>query len=386
MKRLPFIIVVLLLALSLACGGKTTPVAIIEKTAEATVEKDEPASGGDTEKTVEATKAAETEEPKDQPSSGGNNAFHVDSGAFEELDSYRSEMDISFTPDGGETGKIHVIQEATTDPVAQRIVMSMVGEFPGTETAIGGEELDVEVIMIGDKQWMRIGETWIQTSVDSSEAINMDGMAGLQETFIDPDNLNALSENDLKLIGEEKINGINTKHYSAEYDSLWGKLGINSEDIESGKADIWIAAESNLPQFVVRMKFEVKGKLDVGDTGEDVKGTMIMDMEVTDINQPISIEAPKDALSSGLPEDVPEYPGAEGLSAMGGMIMFSTTDSVEDVTAFYEKELEEAGWTAAEVSFLGPSWTKDNREFSLLVTEEEDTEKTSVVIMINEGE
>ncbi len=401
MKRLTLMIVVLLLALSLACGGskatpeKATPegqgtAKTVEATAEKTVEKEAPS----TNKTVEATEAPkETEEPKEtptekaQPSGGDNAAFHIDSGAFEELDSYRSEMNISFTPADGDEGTIHIIQEATTDPAAQHLVMDMAGSFPGAEAMSGGEPFAIEVVVIEDQQWMNFGGMWMQTSSDSEDALNMDDMSGLQETFVNPDNLNSLSEEEgLKLIGDEEVNGINTKHYSAEYDALWGKLGIDSEDIESGSADIWVASQSGLPQFVVKMEFNVEGKLDIGDTGEKVDGTMVLKMEVTDINQPITIEAPEDAVGGGLPEDIPEYPNGKDLSALGGMVMFTTEDSVDDVTKFYEDEMEKAGWTAGEASFLGPSWTKDDRKVELMVTEDEEKKETSVIIMITEGE
>ncbi len=395
MKRLTLIIVVLLLALSLACGGgKATP------------EKSATPEGQGTAKTVEATEAPKktekpteeatekptekaTESPKGQPA-GGDNAFHIDSGAFEELESYRSEMNISFAPKDGDEGTIHVIQEATVDPAAQRLVMDIAGSFPGTEgmeSMTGGDSFAIEVIVIEDQQWINFGGMWMQTSADSDSAMNMDDMSGLQETFINPDNLNSLSEEEgLKMVGEEKVNGINTKHYTAEYDSLWGELGINSEDIEEGSADIWVAAESDLPQFVVKMEFNVTGKLDVGDTGEQVDGTMTLDLEVTDINQPITIEAPEDAIGGGLPEDIPEYPNGKDLNVLGGMVMFSTEDSADDVTEFYREEMEKAGWTAEEDTFLGPSWSKDGRTVELMITEDDATKETSVVLMITEGE
>ncbi|MBN2006625.1 MAG: hypothetical protein JXA21_24950 [Anaerolineae bacterium] len=393
MKRLTLVIVVLLLALSLACGGsKETPEATkapdatAEKTVAATAEKTvEKTVAATAEKTEEATKAPETEEPKGQPS-GSTGAIHIDSGAFEELESYRSSMSIAFTPDDGDTGEIHLTQEMSSDPAAHRVLMSIVGAFPGTEEMTDGASLEIEVIMIEDKQWMRFGDAWMQTSVDSGSAVDMNNMAGMQDTFINPENLNSLSEDDLKFVGNEKINGVNTKHYSAEYDSLWGKLGMEGEDIESGSADIWVADESNLPQFVMKMEFEVKGKLDIGETGEKVDGTMVMEMEVTDVNEPVTIEAPEDALSGGMPEDVPEYPNAEDMSALGDMVMFTTSDSVDDVTAFYDEAMEEAGWTAGEASILGSTWTKDGRSLDLMVTEDDSTKKTSVIIMVSEEE
>ncbi|MBN2255165.1 MAG: hypothetical protein JW736_05630 [Deltaproteobacteria bacterium] len=402
MKRLILLLTVLLLVFSLACsltGGKEdepsdTPVPTAASKAEDAGEGDQetevPAAKPQDEATEEPTKEAEKEEPETSEGDDEEDAgFHIDTGALAELKSYRSEMVITFkSKDGTTDGGMTIVQETTTDPPAQRVLMGMQGTFPGAEDMgdlTGGESFEIEVIVIEDKQWLRFGDMWMQTSASSEDAVDPDSLSGLGETFLNPEDLNSLAdEQDLKYIGKETVNGIKTRHYHAVYDSLWGQLGLDDEDIESGEADIWIADEAGLPQFVVRMNFEIEGKLDLDDAGEKMDGTMTMEMEVTDINQPVTIEVPEDAMAGGLPEGVPEYPNAQEMNALGDMVSITTKDDEETVKAFYNDALEGAGWTLGEETMFGSTWTKDGRELTLMVTYDEDADITNVLIMLGE--
>lgn len=62
-----------------------------------------------------------------------------------------------------------------------------------------------------------------------------------------------------------------------------------------------------------------------------------------------------DPATSGLPEDIPLYPGAIGLMKTNEIIMFSSTDALNEVAGFYRKQMPENGWTLQSES--SPSGT-----------------------------
>lgn len=55
-----------------------------------------------------------------------------------------------------------------------------------------------------------------------------------------------------------------------------------------------------------------------------------------------------DPAKSGLPDKVPLYPGSTNLLEAGGAVMFNSSDSWQDVAAYYRKELKAEGWTAGD--------------------------------------
>ena len=55
-----------------------------------------------------------------------------------------------------------------------------------------------------------------------------------------------------------------------------------------------------------------------------------------------------DPAKSGLPDNVPLYPGSTNLLQTGGVVMFNSSDSWQDVVDYYRKELKAQGWTAGD--------------------------------------
>jgi hypothetical protein len=414
MKRFVVLLIALLMVFSLACSltadktpepeetsapAKTAAVEDSDAPAsnDATDDKDaQPAEGdkddGAAPKDGDGDKSSEDSDDKGsgtESTGGDGELFHIDEGALDELDSYRSKMTMTFTSaDGSTDGNMDILQEATTDPVAQHVLMRMTGTFPGAEDMAemaAGEAFEVEVIIIEDQQWLNFGGMWLSMDANSADAVDPNSFAGINESFIDPADLNQLGEeDDVEFVGKEKMNGIQTRHYYAEYDSLIGKLGIGDQDIESGEVDVWVADEADLPEFIVRMEFEMVGKLDFDESG-GMDGSMAFVMEVIDINQPFTIEVPAEALESGMPEDIPEYPNAIESNVLGGMIAITTEDDEDTVNEFYNSALEEAGWTLGETSILGSSWIKDGRALTLMVTYDADAAITNIIIMTEPG-
>lgn len=91
---------------------------------------------------------------------------------------------------------------------------------------------------------------------------------------------------------------------------------------------------------------------------------------------------------SGLPADVPIYPGATIQSATPGMVTFQAGAGLETVKVYYEKELKAAGWASegqtiesAEASLV--NWKKGNQ--SIIITLSAMGANDSVVTILFEG-
>lgn len=363
MKRIWIITLsILLLTFTLACAtlsGKSTQ----EPTATAAPPsaKDTPSpkqDEGNTPASPTPTVASSTD--------NGEKPLNIEPDALSGLDSYRLETVWQFTDAEGTTQNFTIDQEATRDPAAQHLVMK----------SEDGQE--IEFIQIEDQQWMRFGDEWMQTTAGADET-----MQGFGDFFINPeDMLSDINDNDYEDLGKETINGVKTRHLRAKA-ATWSAFGaLSSTDIEKGVVDIWVVDERDLPEFVIRFKMEVEGKV------EDETGKLEMSWEVRDINEPITIEPPAEAANMGLPDDIPLCANSSGLTTMGTMTMFSCEGKVADVNDFYTSQLTDLGWEkteSAEVeNMFTSSWEKDGETIQLTIMEDEDTGGASVMLVTGE--
>lgn len=89
-----------------------------------------------------------------------------------------------------------------------------------------------------------------------------------------------------------------------------------------------------------------------------------------------------DPAASGLPADIPLYPGATDLFSMDTVTMFTSTDSLDTVRKFYEEKLPGNGWVlamnqSAQGTFM-QQWSKSGTE--IFLTFSEDAGRVNVVI------
>ncbi|MGC9521949.1 MAG: hypothetical protein ACP5HG_08730 [Anaerolineae bacterium] len=362
MKHKLWLIIAALLVFSLACslfssdeatpegpGEEATAVALPEVLDTATPEEAPPDTP------VE-------DEPVDD-----DEAPSVDSDALSELDSYRARLSWEVTKADGTTEAFAIEQAATRDPQAEHFLM---------EAADGS----MEYIQIGNQTWMRFDDQWMQSTSDEAEPDEFgDAISSGEEWVSDAD------EGDYEFLGREEVNGVQTRHYRIEREqNLLGLLGdaADVDRVERSVADVWIADEADLPEFVVRFVVEAEYE------GDEEEGTITLTQNVYDVNEPFTIEPPADAATGGLPEGVPLYPDATELTSFGTMTTFSSADDVTTVADFYEEALTGAGWSLTEESIsteemVMNQWQKDGKTLTLNVGAEDDG--TTVLIMI-EGE
>jgi hypothetical protein len=371
MKRKLLLLVGILLILSLACstlsfGGN-----------------DESAEDPNTDVTMKL-EAEDDEAVQDEPSTGdvedGDDVedtddldaeLTYDSDGLDQLDSYRATISYELKKDDGTEESFKLEQAATREPAAQHLTMS-------------SEDGDIEYIQIEDQMWIRFGEEWIQGSADAAD-IDDDGFGSMLSSS--DDWISDVDEGDYEYLGKETVNGIETKHYRVEYSEGWMGMLDQADadgDIDNGVADVWIANERDLPEFIVRYRVELEGTLD----GEE--GTVTLAQDVTEVNEDVQIEAPEGVAMGGLPEGIPVYPDATDLTNFGGMTTFTAPDDVKAVNDFYTDALTNAGWEEGGDGFdmenmVSSTWSKGSEELSLTITgDDDDVVTVLIVVMDNE--
>lgn len=167
------------------------------------------------------------------------------------------------------------------------------------DMSAAGQQMTVETIVLGDKAWTRIGEgKWTETDVERAQSsvpgMELPGMEGMFEDAVD-----------VVYVGEEVRDGQSLHHLRFTLDpatvdlgSILGTTGVPGGEMEqlfqdAGiSADVWLGAGDLIPRYYdMTMNFILPGlALGVGDGA--LRMLMNISMAFTDINQPVTIEAP----------------------------------------------------------------------------------------------
>ena len=93
-----------------------------------------------------------------------------------------------------------------------------------------------------------------------------------------------------------------------------------------------------------------------------------------------------DPAQSGLPSNVPLYPGATSLIQAGSAVMFQSTDPWEDVAGYYRTQLEVLGWAAESEQTLenGVSMIWNQNGEMLIVNIMASDDQTQIVVALPE--
>ncbi|MGB9870654.1 MAG: hypothetical protein ACPLYD_03230 [Anaerolineae bacterium] len=283
--------------------------------------------------------------------------------ALENLNSYRSRLVWRQTVEGSATETLTMEQEETREPAARRIVITVEGgDNPGT----------MELVQIGDTSWMCSPDSGcIQTQTSGEELTGFgEGMIFKPEDF---------ASSDYQYVGRDTVNGVRSRHYTLNITPEM-LMGMVQGTVTATKAEVWVADEAGMPEYVTRFTLSWEG---TQEDGKKIQGDWAY--EVYDVNKPVTIQPPEGA--TGVPEDIPFYPGATDQTIMGALIMFSSADPVANVAEFYRQEMPRQGWTAGEEGTLGniitQEWTKGDRKASLMISPK-DEGGCSVMISIEQ--
>jgi len=238
------------------------------------------------------------------------------------LSTYKATLTVSF--DGTKDGQPHQWSSTyealyTKEPPARQVTIQQTGDT-------SEEEPELPAIMAEkDGAAYEIGE---DGSCTATVFDSQDPLMGL----LDPAGLLA-GVFGAEEAGQETVNGIATTHYTFDERALVQ----NGRNKSTG--EMWVASEGG---YIVRYLVTTKGNADY--FGGDMDGTLTRYYQLTDINQPLTIELPADC-PPGL-VNVPLLSDASNVVNLPGLLAYDTRTSVLEARAFHEQELSKLGWQA----------------------------------------
>lgn len=381
------LILILLASLALglvACGGESEPAEVSQaEPATATpLPPTETLSPTDTPAPTDTSEPADTGEAEAAAEAVELNLDEI--GTPSNLTSYRGNMSISISgTDEGEaiSASMSFLIEYTKDPLAQHFVISAEG-FEDADNMQG-----IEMYQIDNMAYLQLDDEWL--SVPATEEM-------LANTgFIQPEDI--LEDTcGWKRESDTEYDGIQVHHLTTSKEDMEACLTAEQladiGQLTSASGDLYIAIEGT---YIVHLDIAFEGQnLEVGMGADDQvldDGRVEFTFGMKDVNEPFTIELPEEALaSSSLPEDIPFPDDAQDLANAFGMITFNSASSVAEVADFYRTAMPQNGWTevsASEVSgMFMMEYSKDGRTASLMISSDEDTGLTSVMLTIQEEE
>ncbi len=295
--------------------------------------------------------------------------------ALDELDSYRYLL--SITAEGALAeemdGMANFSLEGayTHDPQAIHLVMTVPEDTVAPEDMPCGKTR-CEYIVVGEQGWLYDdeAETWTYDTTAPMIA-GFIAPAFFLEMFLGawPSDLAPEKEH-----GD--LEGVDTSYYRwtpTPEELIEMELGEEGEVVDI-TVEVWIAADLNYPARALITIF-----------GPEDQGKATIQIDVFDANTDIAIEPPEGAEAAPSSTELPTMPDAENVMPMGGMVIYETASSIEEVVDFYRQEMPAQGWSEDEESafvaedMVSLTFTKDSQEASILVSVEEG--KTQVMIM-----
>jgi len=322
---------------------------------------------------------SETAEEEAEPASaaeGQAKTLNVSSIAQpDELNSYRMIMDgETITPDeaGEDVVEAFVIDIAiSNDPEAMSLIMSIEGVEEAEEFG------EIAMTQVDGVSYMVIPGVGCITTTEGESL-------GQDNPFAELSDASAFMEDfgDADFIGEEVINGIDTLHYAFDETSLIDETA----NVEWVEGHVYVAKEGG---WLVRLAMEGEGVFD--ELAEEPEfGTMRIQIDITDINQPLEFPIPAECEGEGVGgTEWPIMEDAYEVSSFGGFLTYKTDMPLEAVLNFYREELSAAGWeesenesfTSEDASIL--TYYRGEESLNLSIVKEADNSDTLSVLIVS---
>ncbi len=312
------------------------------------------------------------------------------SSGLDKLDSFRSEVLVSwsgvraFEEENGTKvdkqveGFFNIKSAYVRQPPAYEMHM----ESSGMMDTESDEISKFSYIQVGDTAWMYQSESdsWMQMAAGT---ISLDEFMGMTPTGILP-GLDARLKEKGGASTQDR-GGIKCYNYSfTEKDIPQGTEGMDG--VNSASGEMCIAVEGD---YIVNFSFSADITNEEGENPMFDKGSLKIEYKVFDVNQPIVIEPPAEALAQkGAREDIPMTADAKIEFSMPGMVSYKTALSVSEVAQFYETEMPKQGWKLSEngkttmEDMVILNFTKGKDQASVMINKAEEGEGTSVMITV----
>ncbi|RPI89671.1 MAG: hypothetical protein EHM40_20245 [Chloroflexi bacterium] len=133
--------------------------------------------------------------------------------------------------------------------------------------------------------------------------------------------------------GSDTVNDVATNHYTFD------QRALGEDGLTESTGELWAASEGG---YIVKYLLTRKGSAEY--FGEGIEGTLTLDYELANPNQPVTIKLPDDCPPGFV--EAPLLPDASNTSKIPGVLSYDTSSSIAAVADFYEKNIPGLGWQA----------------------------------------
>jgi len=198
----------------------------------------------------------------------GQSPFAQASAALDALPSYRWKARWVLTSSQG----------GTTSPVSWRSEGTRVkdGDRWRITWFLGAGDVSLEVIHIGDQEWVRFGSEWVETPAEQQlQFLQFGPRAWWDDVYV------GLAEHTARITPDEQVNEVLCQHYrtAESYRGVVVGEGANW----SHQGDVWLAAERGYP---VRGRFLGTGTIDAATW------TLTQELDITHVGDPANAVNP----------------------------------------------------------------------------------------------
>jgi len=243
---------------------------------------------------------------------------------FSRLQSYRLVHTYRWKQDNGESGRVDVTREVITQPEAMRMTV-ITQDSKATRRSM-------ELLRVNGATYMKYGDRWADLESQGETLIKQFTASGTPEQFL----ANARGQ----FVVKEILETYGTRHYRFTKDAFTLIQGM--KELTEAKADAWVSPEYNVYLRVVLhlVALDEKG----------VQTTIDIQADLSQINQPLEIQAPTDIVQPQAMPSIPIMPGATDTVGQGDTATYKVKASLEEVVKFFQEKMPPVGWTAAEGS------------------------------------
>jgi hypothetical protein len=174
--------------------------------------------------------------------------------------------------------------------------------------------------------------------------------------------------------GSETVNAVAAKHYTFDDRALGQMKRAKS------RGELWVAVSGG---YIVR--YRVTTTADAVYFGEGIAGVLTWDYELSDVNQPVTIQLPEDCPDGMV--DAPLLPGAANIENLPGSLSYNTSSKPAEAAAFYQKQIPSTGWilddnqASTDDTTLFLSFTRKDRQMMVTITTDAGVTTVSIQVV-----
>lgn len=275
-----------------------------------------------------------------------------------DLSSYKASLTYTFdgTRDGSaeQWSKTYVML-ATRDPAARQLTIVTEGSIPAIDPVFMAEAEQA---------------VYTRTADGACSAELIEGGASLGD-WLEPAGI-LYSVVGAEDGGTDRVNEIASHRYTFD-ERAFGQAGLTEST-----GEMWVASEGG---FLVRYLLTSSGGEDF--FGEGIAGTLSWAYELTDVNQPLSLDVPEDC-PPGL-VDAPLLPDASNVMKAPGMLAYDTAASLTEVVAFHQEQVPLLGWAplgepSSDEATVLLEYAQGDREMLVLIIGEEAVTRVRILL------